>query len=184
MKQKYDLNWLLEKEDSEENIKYLFFWGHSKKKNDTSVGKFCLSQWYQVEFTVENVTFNSTEHWMMAEKAKLFKDKENYQKIISCKSPAEAKKLGQKVRNFDEKLWKKHRYEIVKQGNYHKFSQHEDLKNYLLNTKNRVIVEASPVDRIWGIGLSVDSPIIAKPSNWRGLNLLGFALMEVREMLQ
>ncbi|WP_196887622.1 NADAR family protein [Aureivirga sp. CE67] len=184
MKQNYNLEWL--KNTTEENtpLKYLFFWGHSKKKNDNSLGKYCLSQWFKRDFSVDGITYKSTEHWMMAEKAKLFEDDKIYQKIIQCTSPGEAKTLGRKVRNFEEKKWLENRYEIVVKGNFHKFSQNNDLKEYLLNTKERVIVEASPVDTIWGIGLSVDSSNIQNIEKWRGLNLLGFALMEVRDQLR
>lgn len=118
---------------------------------------------------------------MMAEKARLFEDEETLSKILNCNSPAEAKKLGRQVRNFDDKMWKAHRYEIVKRGNIYKFSQNEDLKTFLLKTENRVLVEASPYDRIWGIGLSKNSDKANYPEQWRGLNLLGFVLMEVRD---
>ena len=104
-------------------------------------------------------------------------------KILKAKSPAEAKKLGRKVSNYDENIWVENRFEIVKAGNYLKFSQNEELKNYLLNTNNRILVEASPVDPIWGIGLAHDHADANYPEKWKGLNLLGFALMEVRDEL-
>ena len=121
---------------------------------------------------------------MMAKKAELFKDDEVLEKIIQCNSPAEAKKLGREVKNYDDKLWLENRYEIVKQGNFYKFSQNLDLKNFLLNTKDRVLVEASPVDPIWGIGMAEDHKDVLNPEKWKGLNLLGFALMEVRDELR
>ncbi len=121
---------------------------------------------------------------MMAKKAELFGDQEILAKILKCKSPAEAKKLGREVKNYVDTVWLENRYEIVKQGNFHKFSQNPDLKTFLLNTKDRVIVEASPVDSIWGIGMAEDHKDILKPKAWKGLNLLGFALMEVRDELR
>lgn len=87
------------------------------------------------------------------------------------------------MKNFQPERWESVRYDIVKKGNLYKFGQKADLKAYLLNTQNRVLVEASPVDPIWGIGLAKDDPAAAHPEQWKGLNLLGFALMEVRDEL-
>jgi len=163
--------------------KFLFFWGHQPNK-DGKITKTCFSQWWLSSFKVDKITYKTAEHWMMAKKAELFKDEEVLSKIIKANSPAEAKKLGREVRNYDDKIWLKNRYEIVKQGNYHKFSQNADLKTFLLNTKERVLVEASPVDQIWGIGMASDHKDVLNPEKWRGLNLLGFALMEVRDELR
>ncbi|HFC00809.1 MAG TPA: NADAR family protein [Phaeodactylibacter sp.] len=168
---------------SESRIKYLFFWGHRASK-DGSITASCLSQWWPCQFVVDDILYKSTEHWMMAEKAKLFKDDEHWKQIIDCESPAKAKKLGRKVRGFDNEKWTAHRYEIVKSGNFYKFSQNENLKIFLLNTQNRVLVEASPVDNIWGIGLAKTDSRASNPNKWKGLNLLGFALMEVRERIE
>ena len=183
MSQHYDINWLTEKHEQGEKLKFIFFWGHSNKNNE-EVGKFIFSQWWEAPFTVDGIIYKSTEHWMMAKKAVLFNDQECLEKIISANKPAEAKKLGRQVKNFDETLWNEHRFEIVKSGNLHKFSQHEKFAEYLLQTGDRVLVEASPVDRIWGIGLAQDNNEIENVSRWRGLNLLGFALMEVRDILR
>lgn len=163
--------------------KFLFFWGHQPNK-DGKITKTCFSQWWLSSFKVEKVTYKTAEHWMMAKKAELFQDEEVLEKILQADSPAEAKKLGRDVRNYDDKLWLENRYEIVKQGNYHKFSQNKDLKTFLLNTKDRVLVEASPVDSIWGIGMASDHKDALNPEKWQGLNLLGFALMEVRDELK
>ena len=180
---KYSTNWIKEKFDADEKIKYIFFWGHRKKK-DGSLSQSCFSQWWEQSFLVEGKEYKTAEHWMMAGKAKLFDDQEILEKILLAKTPGEAKALGRKVRNFDNTTWEAHRYEIVKQGNLHKFSQHEDLKEFLLNTGDRVLVESSPVDFIWGIGMVKDKEGIDNPHNWRGPNLLGFALMEVRDELR
>lgn len=179
----YNLQWLLNKVEKKESIKYLFFWGHAPSK-DGSITKSCFSQWWQSAFVVAGVKYATAEHWMMAKKAELFGDKEILQKILAAKSPAEAKKLGRKVQNFDPKVWGDNCFDIVCEGNYHKFSQHEDLKEFLLNTKNRILVEASPVDNIWGIGMAQDNDHAENPRLWKGSNLLGFALMEVRNKLK
>ncbi len=176
---KYTIDTILK---DDEPKKYLFFWGHQPSKDGT-ITKSCFSQWWEQKFTVEGITYRSAEHWMMAKKAELFNDKEIFEKIIACNSPAEAKKLGREVRNYDDVMWLEHRYQIVKEGNFHKFSQNPELCEYLLNTGNRILVEASPVDSIWGIGLAADSPDANNPEHWKGLNLLGFALMEVRDKM-
>ncbi|WP_298313109.1 NADAR family protein [uncultured Aquimarina sp.] len=179
---KYTLQHIQEQFNKGKSLKYLFFWGHTPNK-DESIGKSCFSQWWNQSFEVEGVVYKTAEHWMMAEKARLFEDIEILKEIIDCNQPMEAKQLGRKVRNFDPKVWDAHKYEIVKQGNYHKFSQHEEQKQFLLNTKKRIIVEASPRDRIWGIGMGQANEKAQNPNLWRGQNLLGFALMEVRDML-
>ena len=179
---KYNLNWIKQKAESDEPIKYLFFWGHQPSK-DGSITSSCLSQWWLCEFVIDDILYKSSEHWMMAEKARLFQDNEILEKIINCQSPAEAKKLGRQVRNFEVEKWNEARYEIVKKGNHFKFKQNLEMKTFLGNTKNRVLVEASPVDPIWGIGLAKDNRKSQYPDQWKGLNLLGFALMEVREEL-
>ncbi|WP_354090546.1 NADAR family protein [Clostridium gasigenes] len=99
----------------------------------------CLSQWWTVEFEVDNIKIYSAEQFMMAEKARLFNDIDILKKLLISTSPKEVKQLGRQVKNFNENVWKKERYEIVKRGNLAKFSQNEDLKNYLLSTKNKVL---------------------------------------------
>ncbi|MFH7015928.1 NADAR family protein [Flavobacterium sp. FlaQc-47] len=163
--------------------KFLFFWGHQPSSDGTII-KTCFSQWWLSSFEVDKVVYKTAEHWMMAKKAELFKDDKVLEKILQAKSPAEAKKFGREVKNYNETLWLAARFDIVKEGNYHKFNQNTELKEFLINTKNRVIVEASPVDAIWGIGLASDHKDIENPEKWRGLNLLGFALMEVRDELK
>ena len=163
-------------------VKYLFFWGHQPNK-DGSIDKSCFSQWYQASFQIEGVKYQTAEHYMMAEKARLFKDNRSLAKILAASHPGEAKKLGRQVKGFDQDKWLKHRSPIVVRGNVGKFSQNEALKEFLLNTQERILVEASPRDRIWGIGLSQSNPHAEHPYKWRGLNLLGFALMEVRNIL-
>ncbi|WP_431164978.1 NADAR family protein [Tenacibaculum halocynthiae] len=169
-------------QDTGKTVKYLFFWGHQPNR-DGSIGKSCFSQWWEAEFTVENITYKTAEHYMMAEKARLFNCEGIRQKIIECKSPAAAKKLGRQVENFNSDIWNSHRFQIVVNGNYAKFSQNSALKEFLIQTKKRVLVEASPVDPIWGIGMAEDNEVSSNPKKWKGLNLLGFALMEVRDSI-
>ena len=164
------------------SFKYLFFWGHTARKGET-VSAVCLSQWWPASFRVAGVSYATAEHWMMAEKARLFGDQAVLPKILNARTPAEAKKLGRQIAGFHTARWEKRRFEIVVAGNEHKFGQNPEIKEYLKNTGERILVEASPVDRIWGIGLAADHPNAADPLNWPGLNLLGFALMEVRAKL-
>lgn len=162
--------------------KWLMFWGHQPQA-DGSVGKGCLSQWWPCLFTVDGVDYASAEHWMMAGKARLFEDEETLARILLARSPAEAKKLGRLVRGFDDELWTERRFELVVAGNVAKFGQGPALRDFLLGTANRVLVEASARDRVWGIGLGAANEKATDPAQWRGLNLLGFALMETREQL-
>lgn len=163
--------------------KWLFFWGHTPAK-DGSLTKTCFSQWWDGHpFEVDGTTYHTAEHYMMAEKARLFGDPETLAKIIAAGHPNTAKKLGRQVKNFDDPLWKRSRLDIVVRGNEAKFSQHPDLRDFLLHTGDRVIVEASPYDRIWGIGMAATHEHAEQPARWKGLNLLGFALMEVRRRL-
>lgn len=179
----YNLNWLLEKIQKGEPLKYLFFWGHQPAKSG-QINASCLSQWWESSpFTVDGITYATAEHWMMAQKALLFGDQVAYEKILVAKTPAEAKKLGRGVLNFDVELWKEKCFEVVTQGNVYKFGQNADLKEYLLNTRDRILVEASPYDQVWGIGLAAEAPEAAHPEQWKGLNLLGFALMVTRDIL-
>ena len=164
------------------NLKYLFFWGHQPNPSG-KISSSCLSQWWNSEFNVDGTNYATSEHWMMAEKARLFNDQETLKKILVSESPRDAKKLGREIKNFDQYIWEKYRVKIVVKGNYFKFIQNKELETYLLNTKNRILVEASPVDRIWGIGLDSTSDFATIPTKWRGLNLLGFALMEVRDRI-
>lgn len=165
------------------SLKYVFFWKHQSQR-EGQIDKACCSQWWPAGFEVAGVFYKTAEHYMMAEKARLFADKKMEQQILAANHPHEAKKLGQMVRGFNEATWVQHRFEIVVQGNVAKFGQNEPLKQFLLGTGDRVLVEASPMDRIWGIGLAESDPGVADPQQWCGLNLLGFALMEARSRLQ
>jgi ribA/ribD-fused uncharacterized protein len=163
-------------------VKYLLFWGH-RPQPDGSIGAGCLSQWWPAPFVVDGVRYASAEHYMMAGKARVFGDEEMLARILAAPSPGEAKALGRQVRGFDEQVWLEYGFDIVLAGTMAKFGAHDDLRAYLLGTRDRVLVEASPVDRVWGIGLAADDPRAADPAQWQGRNLLGFALMRARANL-
>lgn len=169
--------------DAGSTPKYLHFWGH-RPEADGTVGKGSLSQWFEAAFVVDGVRYPTAEHWMMAEKARLFGDPEAERAAIDAANPALAKAAGRTVRAFDDAVWARERFEIVVRGNVHKFASRPELRDYLLRTGSRVLVEASPRDRVWGIGMGARNDDAENPSAWRGLNLLGFALMEARERLR
>jgi ribA/ribD-fused uncharacterized protein len=175
----YSVEWLMK----QKNPELLFFWGHQPSKDGTII-KSCLSQWWPGNFKDDTTTYRTAEHYMMAKKAELFSDNEVAREIVNTRFPKDVKALGRQIRNFDSEKWDHAKFNIVKQGNYLKFSQNAALKQFLLETKNKVLVETSPSDAIWGIGLPETDPKATKPAEWRGLNLLGFALMEVRDELK
>ncbi|SDM40654.1 NADAR family protein [Allokutzneria albata] len=162
---------------------YLFFWGH-RPERDGSVGKGCLSQWWPASFEVDGLIFATAEHYMMWRKAMLFGDESIAEQVLRAGHPKIAKDLGRGVAGFDSAVWERERYEIVVAGNAAKFGAHPDLRRFLLGTGDRVLVEASPLDAVWGIGLAADHPDAANPDLWPGLNLLGKSLMDVRAALR
>jgi hypothetical protein len=161
---------------------WLMFWGH-RPEPDGRIGISCLSQWYPVAFTVEQITYPSAEHFMMCAKARVFQDADAEERILQATTADEAKRLGRRVRGFDETEWSRHRESAVFLGNTAKFHQNPQLGDFLAGTGRRVLVEASPYDRIWGIGLRGSDPRATDPQAWPGLNLLGFTLMRVRAHL-
>ncbi|MBO0516175.1 NADAR family protein [Streptomyces beijiangensis] len=164
-------------------IKYLHFWGHTPRA-DGVLSTSCLSQWWPSPFTADGVEYATAEHWMMASKARLFGDAAAERKAVAAANPALAKKAGRLVQGFDDAVWARERYGIVVEGSVHKFGADAGLRDYLLGTGDRVLVEASPMDRIWGIGLAATDERAQDPATWRGLNLLGFALMDARGRLR
>ncbi|MFJ5099733.1 NADAR family protein [Streptomyces sp. NPDC088554] len=173
----------MKKTTGDQRAKYLHFWGHAPRR-DGSLDASCLSQWWPAPFTVDGVEYATAEHWMMARKARLFEDGEAERRAVGAANPALAKKAGRLVRGFDETVWERERFGIVVEGSVHKFGQDPGLRGFLLATGERILVEASPLDRIWGIGLAADDARAGDPARWRGLNLLGYALMEARERLR
>jgi ribA/ribD-fused uncharacterized protein len=161
---------------------FLFFWGH-RQKLPGIVDRSCLSQWFPARFSVSGVSYPTAEHYMMAEKARIFGDQETRELILVATDPGAAKKLGRTVRDCRYSAWEGERMAVAINGNLAKFSQNPHLRTYLLSTGDDIIVEASPSDRIWGIGLEQSHQDAARPRSWPGLNLLGFALMHVRGAL-
>ncbi|MCK5539079.1 MAG: NADAR family protein [Bacteroidales bacterium] len=157
-------------EDTLTHNDYLFFYGS------------IFSQWFPCTFTIDKITYSSAEQYMMAEKALLFADLKTRDAILTTICPSYAKELGRMVKNYDEDIWNRHKINIVLQGNLAKFSQNPKLLQQLLSVKE-LFVEASPHDKIWGIGLSIDNPQIYEKSNWLGENLLGLILKQTQHIL-
>ncbi|RAJ59884.1 hypothetical protein K378_04581 [Streptomyces sp. Amel2xB2] len=165
-----------------ERFKYLYFWG-DRPRRDGSAGKGCLSQWWFAPFEADGVEYATAEHWMMARKARLFGDADAERRAVEAVHPRQAKDVGRSVRGFDQDVWERERFAIVVEGSLRKFAHHGELREFLLGTSSRVLVEASPLDRVWGVGLAADDARVRDPAQWRGENLLGFALMEARTRL-
>ncbi len=136
-----------------------------------------------IEKLIEQQNFNTAEKFMMMGKAALFRDNRIFRQMSLVDDPKNHKALGQRVANFDQLTWDMYCEDIVKLGNYLKFSQDELLKRHLKNTGNAILVEGSPLDRIWGVGLKFDDPNIRDKSKWRGQNLLGSCLEFVRNLI-
>lgn len=154
-----------------ETDRFVFFW-HG-----------CLSQWHLAKINIEDAAYSCCEQYMMAEKARLFGDTQTLKKIMQTSSPKEQKALGRQVANFDEGKWAEVAEDVVYRANLAKFSQHKNLAETLAATGSKTIVEASPYDKIWGVGLGVEDHRIHDPATWQGKNLLGKALMKVRDTL-
>lgn len=151
----------------------IFFW-----KDDEENG--FLSNWYRCKFVIDDFEYLHVEQYMMAQKAKLFHDSARYTAILRATKPWECKDLGKQVTPFDAKTWNAVKYDIVKDGNRAKYEQNPDLKRMLLSTGDAVLAEASPKDKIWGIGLDAETALHVEMSKWPGQSLLGRALMELR----
>lgn len=150
---------------------FVFFWG----------GIF--SQWYPSEFSIDRVYYETAEQYMMAEKARLFKDEKALLEIMSSSDPEVQKFWGRQVKNFDKTKWDAVCKDIVFKGNYAKFTQDPNLMREILST-TKELVEASPYDKIWGIGLKAGNPLAWSKSTWEGTNWLGEVLMKVRETIR
>lgn len=150
---------------------HVYFWGS------------VLSNWYDCKFIYNDHNFNNSEQAFMWEKAKFFNDDETAELILNTPDPRTVKELGRQVKNFNRDLWLEHGYYAMINVNYAKYSQNINLKNILLSTGDKILVEASPFDRIWGIGLHWNNDDCLDEAKWDGLNLLGRALMEVRNKI-
>ncbi|EPQ55536.1 DUF1768-domain-containing protein [Gloeophyllum trabeum ATCC 11539] len=168
---------------------YVFFWKPEQPNG-------WASQWYPSPFTVtikvndqlSTMIFQTAEQWMMAQKALLFSDRETLDKVLAVNGTTNGdmtlvKALGRMVSPFDDHTWKRERERIVLEGSLHKFRQNEELREALLSTGDKILVEASPRDRIWGVGYGEKSALTKSDAAW-GLNLLGKALMEARRILR
>lgn len=173
----------LKKRCREEDFQYCYFWKCSEEPGG-ALGPGCFSQWWPAPFKIGDTEYPTAEHFMMYSKASLFGDDEIAQQIMSTDSCREVKALGRKVRGFDSELWREHRFAVVLRANLAKFSQNEELKNYIFSVGDVIIAEASPTDTIWGIGLTEEEAKKVTPNEWQGMNLLGFALMRTRSLLE
>lgn len=158
---------------------YVMFWGSifSQWNSNKTDGK-------KFQFEDENgKKFSSCEQYMMYGKALLFNDQETANRIMNIKDVKEIKQLGREVKNFDNKIWDDNKFDIVVKGNYLKFTQNKEFKRELLKYKDKEFVEASPKDRIWGIGLHYDDVLALDKKNWKGENLLGKAITKVKDTI-
>lgn len=151
---------------------HVYFWGS------------VYSNWFMQDFEDNGVIYCCGEQHMMAKKAELFGDKEILKEIMKERNPKKQKALGRQVKGYDDAVWSNERFEIVRQGQYRRFSQNPSSKKMLLSTGNKIIVEASPYDDIWGVKLGPFDDRVLDEKNWRGLNLLGKVHMENRTIFR
>ena len=158
----------------------LFFWKPTPKNGPNA----CLSNWFLCSFEdTDGQKFSNAEQYMMYHKAIVFNDTQKQAEILACSDPRQIKALGRHIKNFDSEFWDKISEDIVFQGCIFKFTQNKDLKQFLISTGNRLLVEASPYDNIWGIGLNELDAIDIPIEMWPGKNLLGKCLTRVRSLL-
>lgn len=165
------------------SFRYRHFWGH-RARPDGRLTDSVFSQFWPCDFTIDGTRYVFAEQWMMSGKARLFGDEEALAKILVATAPQECKRLGRTVRGFDDRAWAAHRFDLVTRGNVAKFGQDPALREYLCGTGEDILVEASPMDRNWGIGMAATHPDANDPLKWRGRNLLGFALVRTRAILR
>lgn len=160
--------------DNGEHVEFLFFFHASSP----------FSNWHLSRFEMDGQIYWCVEQYMMAEKARTFGDKLHLKLIMESDNQSFIKAMGRAVKNYRDDVWDKKRYGVVYDACLAKFSQNNALKMKLLNTDNKVLVEASPYDKIWGIGIGETDRHITNPHYWNGKNLLGFVLMDVRNALK
>ena len=152
--------------------KYLFFW-HG-----------IYSQWHKTPMIIDGIEYNCCEQYMMHQKALTFGDTEIAEKVMMTANPKDQKGLGRQIKGFEKDKWDSVCLGIVYKGNLAKFTQNPSLMSALLSTGDRLLVEASPLDKIWGIGMSEEDPDVEDPSNWKGLNLLGWSITLVKQQIK
>ena len=180
---KYDRQWAVAIHERGQLPPTVPFWGHTPAEDGT-LTKACFSQWWASDFTFGGIRYCCMEQLMMAGKALAFEDMDTLAQIMAQDDPKVIKHLGRRISPFDEQVWNRVKHSLIVNGNYAKFTQNEELRCFLLATGDSLLVEASPYDTIWGIGLGAEHPGIQDPRQWRGHNLLGFALMEVRDEIR
>lgn len=177
----YDLKWLKNKMEMND-LKPEFVFFYSFYGDHSCFSQMKVSR--RIKFEKEGVTYTSAEQYMMAMKAILFNDQRSYQEIMNARKPSEMKKVGRRVKGFNQMVWDDHKARIIFEGNLLKFSQNEEFKEHLLSTGDKILVEASPYDGVYGIKMSIDDKNKEDPYKWKGENLLGFTLMSVRDYLR
>lgn len=165
-------------------MEVIAFYGHRPAPRGPIGARACLSQWYAAPFEVDGITYPTAEHWLMHQKALAFGDSKSANRVLQSPNPAHAKSVGRAATGYDDAFWSSIRRSVATYGNLAKFTQHPALGRILLSTGDAVLVEASPRDRVWGVGLAFGDPRLSDPEQWRGLNLLGQALMAVRDELR
>jgi ribA/ribD-fused uncharacterized protein len=148
---------VLATEAGRQPIDFLFFWGHQPRP-DGAIGSGCLSQWWPAPFAEDGVIYPTAEHWMMAGKARLFDDEPGLAAVLAGTSPRDAKAASRAVRGYCEQAWAVARFDLIVAGNLAKFRQNPELAAFLSATDRKVLVEASPRDRVWGIGIGAGHP--------------------------
>ena len=179
---KYDIKKIKEIVRKKPGTAIVYFWGHTP--NPKKMTAACFSQWYDCYFEVDGVQYHTAEQYMMASKARLFGDDEVLNEIMEAYSPQDYKKLGRKIHGFEQAPLNAGKYDIVVEGNKAKFGQNPQLMEFLLSTGDAILAEASPYDKIWGIGLDRETALKGSVGQWQGENLLGCALMDVRDWLR
>ena len=179
-----DVDELRHREVDGQPLELLFFFEPRPLRNG-KIGTSCLSQWWAAPFEVGGERYATAEHYVMVGKARLFGDEAIATHILQSTAPEEAIELGREVRGFEQSAWLAARYGIVVAANRVKFTNRPELGVYLTQrTGQKILVHASPTDQLWGIGLAANDIRARKPTEWQGKNLLGFALMEVRDELR
>ncbi|KJE19628.1 ribA/ribD-like protein [Frankia torreyi] len=163
-------------------LRFRYFWGQRQAVAD-GTGAGCLSLRWPARFAVDGVDYPSAQHYVLARKAGLFGDQAAAEAVLALPAPISLAAIGRRIRGFDEAVWDRHRYAVALAANSAKFAQNAILRTYLAGTAGLVLADISPRDRVWGIGCDRDDDRAGRPSAWPGRNLLGFALMEVRDAL-